>query len=181
MFKARCSMRIIVSALSVSVALLAAAATAACGGAAQEPAREGTSTAPTAPGNEPTALGEKTNQRCGGPGTAMCPSGYACMDDPNDVCDPKKDGSGCAGICMATSCGASASCAGGFACVDDPNDSCDPNSTGATCPGICVASKLERCGGLANQKCPAGKHCIDDVGDSCNPKLSPDCPGLCVP
>jgi hypothetical protein len=153
-------------------------ATAACGGAAQEPPREPTPEART--DDRMAGAGAKKKQPCGGPGMALCPSGYHCMDDPNDVCDPKNGGATCPGVCLAQACGNAFACAGGYDCVDDPSDACDPKK-GGDCPGICVATKVDTCGGFAGKKCPDGKRCIDDVSDSCNPKVSPDCPGLCVP
>jgi hypothetical protein len=160
-------------ALSLTLAIVAA-----CGGATQEPPREATKTETH---DDPLGSGSKVKQPCGGPGMALCPSGYHCMDDANDVCDPKKDGATCPGVCLAQACGSAASCAGGYDCVDDPSDSCDPSKNGGQCPGICIATKIDTCGGVGNRKCPSGKRCIDDASDGCNPKLNPDCPGLCVP
>jgi hypothetical protein len=83
---------------------------------------------------------------CGGITGKQCPSDQACVDDPNDNCDPKNGGADCSGICVAkpnepVSCGGITGkpCPSGQACIDDPKDNCDPKHGGADCSGICVA------------------------------------------
>lgn len=39
---------------------------------------------------------------CGGIAGIACPSGYTCVDDPTDSCDPAKGGADCGGICLPT-------------------------------------------------------------------------------
>ncbi len=41
----------------------------------------------------------KAAKTCGGLANLPCPSGYQCVDNPNDNCDPKKGGADCGGIC----------------------------------------------------------------------------------
>jgi hypothetical protein len=39
-------------------------------------------------------------ERCGGIAGLPCPSGFTCVDDPSDGCDPAKGGADCFGICV---------------------------------------------------------------------------------
>lgn len=41
-------------------------------------------------------------QTCGGFAGLLCPSGYACIDNPTDNCSPKTGGADCSGICVRT-------------------------------------------------------------------------------
>jgi hypothetical protein len=43
-------------------------------------------------------------QFCGGFAGIACPEGYACVDDPNDTCDPQQGGADCGGICQKSKC-----------------------------------------------------------------------------
>jgi hypothetical protein len=43
-------------------------------------------------------------QFCGGIAGIACPSGYSCVDDPRDSCDPNRGGADCGGICRHTRC-----------------------------------------------------------------------------
>jgi hypothetical protein len=90
-------------------------------------------------------IGHDTNQNavtCGGVAQLPCASGYVCVDDPNDACDPSQGGADCSGLCatLRGSCGglAGTACPSSQTCVDDPRDSCDPTHGGADCPGVCV-------------------------------------------
>jgi len=78
---------------------------------------------------------------CGGIAGIQCPKGYACVDDPNDGCDPAKGGADCGGKCQKVpqTCGgiAGIQCPKGYTCVDDPTDGCDPANGGADCGGKC--------------------------------------------
>ncbi len=38
---------------------------------------------------------------CGGIAGIQCPAGQACVDDPNDSCDPEAGGADCSGLCQA--------------------------------------------------------------------------------
>jgi hypothetical protein len=129
---------------------------------------------------------------CGGFGGLKCVSGYICVDDPTDTCDPADGGADCSGVCIKdptpapTQCGGFAGllCPEGLVCVDNPLDGCDPANGGADCGGICVedtAPAPQFCGGFANIKCPEGLSCIDDPSDDCDPQNGgADCGGICV-
>lgn len=42
-------------------------------------------------------------QFCGGIAALPCPTGFTCVDDPTDSCDPTAGGADCGGICVAES------------------------------------------------------------------------------
>jgi hypothetical protein len=42
----------------------------------------------------------KAYQFCGGIAGFPCPSGYTCVDNPHDNCDPRRGGADCGGICV---------------------------------------------------------------------------------
>lgn len=42
---------------------------------------------------------EELRQTCGGFAGIACPSGFECVDDPHDGCDPDLGGADCGGIC----------------------------------------------------------------------------------
>ena len=46
------------------------------------------------------ANAELRGQSCGGFAGFPCPTGYACVDDPRDSCDPDRGGADCGGICV---------------------------------------------------------------------------------
>jgi hypothetical protein len=148
----------------------------ACGGSASDQGQQG---------DEDDLTKAK---KCGGIAGLTCPSGYQCVDDPTDSCDPAKGGADCIGICKKSStptvthCGgfAGLTCPAGQECVDDPSDSCDPAKGGADCSGICQPKKGQACGGFAGLTCPKGQTCVDDPSDSCDPKKGgADCIGIC--
>lgn len=131
-------------------------------------------------GHQPHGNDAGVPASCGGfvANPAQCPSGYACVDDPNS-CSMAVD---CPGICVAvpTECGGHVAnpnvCPNGFLCVDNPNNC----GMAADCTGICVQRKF--CGGLASIQCGTGERCIDDPSDSCDPHSGgADCGGICVP
>lgn len=43
-----------------------------------------------------------TTTFCGGIAAIACPSGYSCVDNPDDSCDPEHGGADCGGICIET-------------------------------------------------------------------------------
>ena len=63
-------------------------------------------------------------QRCGGLLGLPCSPGFACVDDPNDQCDPATGGADCAGICVAR-CGP-ALCPAGQVCCNESCGICTP-------------------------------------------------------
>ena len=42
----------------------------------------------------------RRGQFCGGIAGIQCPTGYDCIDDPSDKCDPRRGGADCGGICV---------------------------------------------------------------------------------
>jgi hypothetical protein len=48
-----------------------------------------------------TSPPEEGGQFCGGFAAIQCPEGQACVDDPNDDCDPTQGGADCGGICVS--------------------------------------------------------------------------------
>jgi hypothetical protein len=55
-------------------------------------------------GEDSTAVVEEALlQMCGGIAGTMCPSGYVCVDDPHDTCEPSV-GADCSGICRHDTC-----------------------------------------------------------------------------
>jgi hypothetical protein len=46
---------------------------------------------------------EGAKKLCGGFAARPCDSGFACVDDPNDACDPQNGGADCGGICVPAS------------------------------------------------------------------------------
>ena len=93
---------------------------------------------------------------CGGIANKTCKTGYTCLDDPDDTCDPNNGGRDCSGCCVrlvipetpkpapvvdtCTMCGgiANIQCDAGFTCMDDTRDNCYPNMGGRDCSGCCV-------------------------------------------
>lgn len=79
-------------------------------------------------------------QLCGGIAGIQCPSGFSCVDDPSDSCDPLSGGADCGGICKKNqqSCGVLALCIQGYhwdskmcRCVKDPT-TCKPGCKAGT-------------------------------------------------
>ncbi|APR87754.1 Kazal-type serine protease inhibitor domain protein [Minicystis rosea] len=93
--------------------------------------------------DQATSEAQSALQTCGGIAGIQCPTGYACIDDPTDGCDPNAGGADCGGLCVPQhlqTCGGflGLACPSGFECIDDPRDDCDPHAGGADCSGICV-------------------------------------------
>lgn len=68
---------------------------------------------------------------CGGFAGIACPEGLACVDDPDDSCDPRTGGADCSGICVQDNACGDAHCGGGTVCCNAscgictfPGDSC---------------------------------------------------------
>jgi hypothetical protein len=98
---------------------------------------------------------------CGGFAGIRCPSGFSCIDDPSDTCDPKQGGADCGGICVAEQiCGSRglAPCPDGQTCIDpDPTDNCDPR---ADCPGICAPTPTPTTTDVCPDKEPIGSDAV---------------------
>jgi hypothetical protein len=123
-----------------------------------------------------------TGRFCGGIAGIPCPSGYACVDDPGDACDPTGGGADCGGVCQpsgdASVC-AAVSCLEGSVCCDVcGGGQCFPAAQGcplAKCPGDPPGA------GCAATLCRVGETCCEVCGDGvCVPAGAP-CPlALCV-
>jgi hypothetical protein len=125
---------------------------------------------------------------CSGVAGTPCAAGFACVDDPNDSCNPKS-GASCSEVCVEETanppqqCGgfANISCPKGLSCADDPTDDCDPWNGGSDCGGVCVdAANAQFCGGIGGLTCAKGYSCVDDPTDDCDPQHGADCSGICV-
>ncbi|OJH41802.1 hypothetical protein BON30_00740 [Cystobacter ferrugineus] len=85
---------------------------------------------------------------CGGLAAIPCPSGYICVDDPADTCDPAQGGRDCSGRCTAATAAT---------CGDEPGDHyvlTDP----ARCQGVLF-------------KCATGLTAFfNDCGCGCGPE-----------
>ena len=74
---------------------------------AAEPGTPAEPVVPSAPGEpaEPSEPGTPAAPAepavCGGIAGFQCPDKSACMDDPNDACDPDAGGRDCMGVCVA--------------------------------------------------------------------------------
>jgi hypothetical protein len=152
-----------------------------CGGVCVTPPSDG-GTTPTDGG---THTDGGTPQHCGGLPGLQCASGYVCVDDPTDNCDPAHGGADCIGICqldpnIPEQCGGLTpfpnNCTTpGDICVDDPGHP----SMMVDGAGVCIKKLL--CSGLAGGVCPMGMTCVDDPSDGCDPtKGGADCNGQCV-
>lgn len=120
-----------------------------------------------------------TGRFCGGIAGIPCPSGYVCVDNPRDGCDPAHGGADCGGICVRkpNPC-ARIRCASGTVCcrrcggiclpADVPCGSvmCDPLPCGTTTcqPGEYCCSRT------CSQCAPFGSLCRDD---NCDPGGTP--------
>lgn len=133
-----------VSGYFAALLMLTAALTMGQGGTAY--AQDGAAVGEKTPALKNTAAG---GQPCAGPNRLTCAAGLICVDNPNDNCNPTKDGLECLGTCMANTaqeskivqpCGGPTQirCSGGMVCVDDPSDDCDPTKDGIDCKGRCI-------------------------------------------
>lgn len=102
---------------------------------------------------------------CGGIGGWACPTGYVCVDAPDDSCDPAAGGADCGGYCVLETdynpC-AAILCLEGTTCCPNCGGICVPAGTPCSddlCPG-------EPCGATY---CAGGEYC-------CNPSCS-----ICAP
>jgi len=112
----------------------------------------------------PLPAEDVTGRMCGGLIGGACPPGYACVEDPNDGCDPAMGGADCPGVCMRQAwdpCAATTCMAGTYCCsggtgvrcipVDEPCISFPPEEPqGIACgPSICGPGEYccnESCG-----------------------------------
>ena len=79
-------------------------------------------------------------QFCGGIAAFQCASGYVCIDNPNDGCDPKNGGADCGGICVKA----------------------EPNS----CAGHCGTQSADKsC--WCDSQCTKYGDCCKDVASAC--------------
>lgn len=54
-----------------------------------------------APTTEEVSTAEQgVGQACGGIAGLQCPSGYVCVDDPSDSCNPRAGDADCIGVCV---------------------------------------------------------------------------------
>ncbi|HEX2573803.1 MAG TPA: hypothetical protein VH877_29910, partial [Polyangia bacterium] len=113
------------------------------------------------------------NPSCGGWAGRPCPSGYQCVDDPRDPCDPRYHGGHCNGLCVAQ---------GGT-----PAEGCDPAGASRCAPyqtwdaRACNCVDNPICGGPSGRPCPSGFQCVDDPRDYCDPRYQgASCGGVCV-
>jgi hypothetical protein len=131
------------------------------------------------PGSDP--------RRCGFAGET-CPTGYECVDDRRDECNPEHGGADCPGVCAPIApppCRSDDECPrilapchlcpdGTYAC---PHSECRDG----TCIALFDACKPGFCSGFPGFPCPPGATCIDDPNDDCDPQAGgADCAGICV-
>jgi hypothetical protein len=111
------------------------------------------------------------NAICGGPSGRPCPSGYQCVDDPRDYCDPRRHGASCTGVCVVQPSGGR--------CDPSQASRCTPYQTWD--PETCQCVNNPSCGGFTGRPCAAGYQCVDDPRDDCDPRRGgADCSGVCV-
>jgi hypothetical protein len=91
--------------------------------------------------------GNPEGRLCGGLAATSCPSGYLCLDDPEDTCDPAQGGRDCSGRCTQA-----------------PSETCGDE------PGYhYVLTDPVQCQGVLF-KCPAGQTAFfNDCGCGCRP------------
>ena len=110
--------------------------------------------------------------RCGGGAGTPCGGGEVCIDDPDDLCDPKWGGD-CRSCCVRDAC-RSARCKEGHACMLDKRGRAECVLKSASCEG------KTPCGGFLGRGCDDGYACKDDPDDECDPANGgADCGGCC--
>jgi hypothetical protein len=110
------------------------------------------------------------NPVCGGPSARPCPSGFQCVDDPRDYCDPRRHGASCGGVCVAAVPGRC-----------DPSEASRCTTYQTWDQEACQCAENPGCGGFTGRPCPAGYQCVDDPRDDCDPRRGgADCGGVCV-
>ncbi len=103
--------------------------------------------------------------RCGGITGTPCPSGFVCVDDPFDGCDPLSGGADCGGICLPEL--VSNPCAK-ILCIE--GSTCCPNC-GGTCVPAGTPCSDALCGGepCGSTVCGAGQYCCNSSCSICAP------------
>lgn len=125
----------------------------------------------TAAGRRPTAARSAdvdfSGIFCGGFAAIPCPGGYACVDDPGDLCDPEAGGADCGGRCVRDDGEPTNPCA---AILCQAGSTCCPN-----CGGICVPAGVpcsdDFCPGVwcGPVRCGPGEHCCNESCGICTP------------
>jgi hypothetical protein len=127
---------------------------------------------------------------CGGLAGIPCPEGFACVDDPNDSCDPATGGADCAGICLPMDDNPCAAmlCIEGTTCCPQCGGLCIPHDIPCAAD-LCVSEPCNQviCGPgeyCCNESCsicaPLGDGCIDQFCDP--PSYGVACgPTICAP
>ncbi len=103
--------------------------------------------------------------RCGGITGTPCPSGFVCVDDPFDGCDPLAGGADCGGICLReldyNPC-AAILCTVGSTCCPNCGGICVPADTICS-DALCFG---EPCGSTV---CGVGEYCCNESCSICAP------------
>ncbi len=113
-------------------------------------------------------------QFCGGFANFPCPSGYACVDDPMDSCDPAHGGADCGGVCVKAKKPHKKECAdpARVYVADSPAQCmlvkyfCEAGTPFSDASGCGCDLSIKPCGG---NTCGTGEFC-------CNPSC-----GICAP
>lgn len=162
---------------SGAIALVAAFSVTACGVADEDDI----DIAAEEVGSDSAAATE--GQFCGGFAGIACPTGYTCVDDPRDTCDPTNGGADCGGICVADTrqpapgpgrgrghgrgrgevCG-DAVCGPGQYCCNASCSMCVPE--GNFCTQQVCDDGGEPCG---SNTCGAGEFCCNESCGICAP------------
>jgi hypothetical protein len=127
---------------------------------------------------------------CGGLAGFPCPEGFACVDAPNDRCDPATGGADCSGICLPMDDNPCAAmlCIEGTTCCPQCGGICIPHDIPCAAD-LCVSEPCNQvmCGPgeyCCNESCsicaPLGDDCIDQFCDP--PSYGVACgPTICAP
>lgn len=164
---------------SGAIALVAAFSVTACGVADEDDI----DTAADEEIGTGAAAASAEGQFCGGFAGITCPTGYNCVDDPSDTCDPRNGGADCGGICVKNNgnarpgsversrgngrggevCG-SAVCGRGQYCCNASCSLCVPE--GNFCTQQVCDDGGEPCG---DSTCGAGEFCCNESCGICAP------------